>query len=1051
MSEVHPLSILQHTHLPGQAPQSMEAPFLKAWLGEKDFQQSVGPYDNVYRTHDHVNHLQIKRFLGHRVLTNMLNTDISIANLLPAQQVTPGLQVFEWTLEEAVPGIAPYVAEEAPPPQLSYATERRHKRLERRALMMRMTANILNTPEGIARVRSVLIMMMATFLRTFELETLRELLTAHDGPLYRQKINLDKFKTDSELEDLYGWAASRFGAWNRNMREEIGKDMAEAEKTLGKYVDPPYAVLYPASQDINMAGTQVEMGERIYVQTMDSQKQNLQFESLPSTLRLRNSLAFPVPDYQIGQTPTQQQPLLRNTMISEHYKMEGPPGDTLAYRTGTQLPGGGKTTDLRDVWLYDITVDQYRKVKFRDAMRLSGFVPASRDDPDDIDAYVGDDSPLSRGDFQSPNRKAPSRVYYENGPKKVRIFGQFDSNIVSSESHRGVGNTIAAAIYGSTDGPELNRDLDEGFQLIRELATAPFDAEFATALRNSLPEPTTYADAVPDLVAQYPGIGAVNVTPQTFEGLPATNITTLAGLLDEGINRIGTAPFLASFGGIQLLARINGAQNVTGRAAIMARQAAGLMRAANYIYQQLRPKFPRALALDPKYRPINVLAPNGFATFFSNVFLNNGNPPILYTDDDGNPVVTPFTWTQATLNAPDLGPFSVGSAAQPFQPGNQGLVISRQFAATAGARAFSRTTWAGQHLPLKQTQGRQSAGSLRRRHVIAGHGLGGAQGEEEDLFGARPSLRARGTPAGAPFGGVADEPGIIGDGGTLRGLRSGEGADRNPMYSENARKAWDFADALDDTLVRICTLTYVTAPCEEISDLERMMDSNILIPFDILLIRPACELAMYSVIVFKPGLITGMQAISDAVLDAGKNVHYQTRMVTYSLRFGTVILVPNHVVILPDRIARRYVSGGGVRLYESPSQVKDYESRPDLIPMVIPMGHELNRFEPAGGINVNGLFNGVSGSYRFPDAGLYEQRWGLSAQAIEAMQEGFSYEGEGNAVPDVSWTGEMLNWDRSVRIAAQGHRAGGSFPGCRGTWDGQKAMFPDYRPEKMFG
>ena len=324
---------------------------------------------------------------------------------------------------------------------------------------------------------------------------------------------------------------------------------------------------------------------------------------------------------------------------------------------------------------------------------------------------------------------------------------------------------------------------------------------------------------------------------------------------------------------------------------------------------------------------------------------------------------------------------------------------------------------------------------------------------EEDLFGAHPSLRrqrgrGRSAPIGAPFGGAPGEEGALVPGEEPRGMRSGVfSAPENPVYSENMKRNWERADRMDDALLRICILVYLTARCGVMEDLLRMVDSNILVPFNIFALRPAMEFGMNSVIVFKPGLVTGMQAISDAVLDAGKNVPYQTRMLTYSLRFKTLVLVEDHVVILANRLYESYRSGASVKIYKSPREYQDYTRRPDIIAMVIPLGHRIERVEPMGGINVRGMHNDPKGSYRWPDAGINEEKWGLSRQSERAQGEANSFVGDGRSIPLVSWRGESLNWNMQIRSRCQGHRADASHPGCRAVYDGERALMPPYTSE----
>lgn len=91
------------------------------------------------------------RSLGHHVLADLVQANVSISTLLPFQDVDPSISYFEWTIERFKPGIAPIVPEEAPFSELTYAVEPRYTKLQRRGAAVRMTANIMNTPEGMVR------------------------------------------------------------------------------------------------------------------------------------------------------------------------------------------------------------------------------------------------------------------------------------------------------------------------------------------------------------------------------------------------------------------------------------------------------------------------------------------------------------------------------------------------------------------------------------------------------------------------------------------------------------------------------------------------------------------------------------------------------------------------------------------------------------------------------------------------------------------------------------------------------------------------------------
>lgn len=141
----------QRRSLTGESPDSMESHMMRSLLGDKPRQQGLEPYQGVSTTHQHVDELQVGRSLGHHILSDMVQAEVSLSTLLPFQDVNPSLSYFEWTIERFRPGIAPLVPEEAPFAELQFAKEPRYVKIQRRGAAVRMTANIMNTTEGMVR------------------------------------------------------------------------------------------------------------------------------------------------------------------------------------------------------------------------------------------------------------------------------------------------------------------------------------------------------------------------------------------------------------------------------------------------------------------------------------------------------------------------------------------------------------------------------------------------------------------------------------------------------------------------------------------------------------------------------------------------------------------------------------------------------------------------------------------------------------------------------------------------------------------------------------
>lgn len=999
---------------------------MRALLGDRAQQQGLELYDGVARTHDHVTNLNVGASLGYHLMTNMMRSNVSIATLLPAQEINPAVTYFTWTVEYANPGVAPHVPEEAPFYEIGFATEQRQAKLERRGIGIRMTANVMATEEGMARLRAQLVKLAATMLITIEYVTLRALVTAHDGPLYRRKITLDRYSV-GELEQRLDYDAAHFGSWARNPDTEASMDMSDMSKLLNEYASGPYAVLYPAGKASMMGGRVLDSPTGLDIQVLDLDKNIMQMKSPVSNIRLADgSLAFPVPDYGILDSGAREQPLLRTRVIAEHMSMSGIPCDDISYRVGVQIPGGGFATCVRDRHPYDTGVDEYVRVSWADAFRHSRFVPERAGEPDLIEDFVNGDARPNEAAFTSRHRSAPSRTYFNAGVRRVRIFGEFDKNVVSPKTHRQVGATIAAIIH-KVEGSEVASDFAAGMQLVRDLANAPPSAAFKQLFAGFFaPNGGVALGAqAPDLAAL--GVGA-SVYPQNPDGTPPLSPEEMDSLA-EAINTNGTPPFLFNLGGIRLLANMaERMASVEGLARDLSNRAKNLIDVSERIYSILLDKFPDAVALNPAYRPLNYFPADGFATFFTNVILNSGNAPVLLND-----IVTPFTWTTRTMSERD-GRWKIGSRDNPLRPAAPGQPETDLRAQSRLTPSHMRTSWAAQHFPVAASQQRRQGGQGRSARVVSG--IQGSEDDDEDLFGTAPSFRSAASRSSVMMAGAPVQTET-----TAIGIRQYRGLN-NPMTSQNAQDAWDAADKIDDPLIRICTMTYVTAYCETMEAYDRMMESDILVPFDLILIRPAVQNNMYSLLGLQPGVQTGSNLISQTKLDFGKNVDHQTRRLTFSIIHNAIVVSPDNVAILTDRIPRQYLGGGGVRFFKDPSEFElPSRDRPDFIVMVVPMGHKVERREPMGGIDVDGLY-GAKGSSRFPDARYYERIWHLSEQSVRSRNMRSGYDDSSQAFPNYSWTAESLNWNQQKICRAKGHRRGGSHPGCLDVWNGNKSIFP---------
>lgn len=1042
----------------GEVQESFQNNVLAAILGKTAQQGALVPYEGLEKTHEHVDELDLRLNLGHYVIGEMEQSQISMAMLWPMVQLRPGVTVLEWTIERFRPGIAPIIAEEAAFPQQRFAKEPRRVGLQRRGTSVYMTANIMTPPEGMARLEQQLTKIAATMLNTFEYLIIMALLTAHNGIHYRDKITLDKYpagqQTAEALRGQIEYDASRFAAYHRDPELQVANDMADVNRMLQQYAAPPYVFLFPQGTQNIIGGKTLDRPGRIDIKTIGPDRQILTMESMPSYYQTPDgSLAFPVKDQGFGRRGDKIQPLLRGSMISEHFAFPGLGRQNLTHRTGVQLVGEGFSTPQRNIRIYDVTVDEYVEVSFAEAFNKSGFV---RDEPDNTVAINAGD--YDEDSFYGPYRSAPPLYFWDRGIRRATHFGQIDSNIIPHSLHRSVGETIAAMVQVSKGDPTTA--IIEGMQLVQDLESAPYDDVFAKALATDVLEPLSNIDddarlqnqslarVRSDVFGPNAPVNDVYVLPQDAHGMfiGNQNIGTGEALnaLTRAIDAGGTPPFMASLSGLHILSTLAKRPGVSQKIMEMGKIAKKFIDAAQRIYQSLKGVFPSAMAIQSKYRPLAFQHASGFSTFFSAMFLNNQSEPLAIRNQNDLLFVTPLVVT------PDQQPgLRESAAADPaFRLGSMenvsgnigdsrvtiGQSSMRFMEAGADMPAHKKTPWMAMADMLRRTSA-MAGGSAAQRRGARGLRAGDNAGEA-DLFG---TSRASTIPIGAGM------PHQFRTQGARSGYTPGDvipAGFEEPMNTENARNAWDAADNIENQLVRVCTLTYLTATCNSMDDFMRMFDSNVLVPFGVVLLRPGLEHDMYSVVVAKSGIDTAFHALTDVVVDYGLDAGHQTRLLTFSVMHGVVMKSPDSVAILPSRMARRYLGGGGVQIYEEPGQLDEHASeRPDLVPYVTPFGFTPKNYEPMGFIDVDGLY-GPPGSARFAGAYEYEKVWQFSRSAMETRPFGNQWATEPSQTPNVSWTGEHLNYDRTLRTSAKGHRKGGSHPGCRAVWNANESIFP---------
>ena len=1083
----------------GEAPQSFGNAVIDSLLGPKAIQQdSIYPYEGRESSYDRVHSYNVGADLGRMIVMTAARSAVSLASLFPVQEGPPDLTYLTWEIETWGPSILPLVPEEGSYDVLPHSVVSKKASIQRRGISVPATIDSLNTQQGMNRLASQFAKIMASTHWTLALMVVQAIRSAHDGPMFRYQTSGQTMEVRRQIE----FDAARAFSWAKDAKREPSYDLGLASAGLNHFTTGPFVVLVASDHIAMLNQFAKDTPTGVKLQTLTDGNRMLDMLTPQSMIQFSDgSIALPVQAHTSQDMRHRVQELNRHVRFAEYYILDGIPCNDLAYRTGKYLAAGGYSSCQRDRRIYNVhDSDQMDLIKFEDAFKHSGFVPGGEAGPNDYylrymaDNHLKYNDPSKFGLNQGAIRHAPMRAtrHGEGGGTRtvpVQVFGQFDRNVVSLEGHRAAAASIADILHQVE--PHIDRVLLEGTTFLRELESVRWNDEWAHVLGtangghdilNLVVDGGAHRAHVPIVL---PGRALTNnpvAFPQEGNGSPklaTTQIATLAGAIDDH----GLPPGFVSVSGLELLGRVRGSLNPTQKVIDISKRASKLLNTAKNIYSTLKSIMPTAMVFDPQYREIIYLSAltGGFNTWFTNVFMNTHHVALYYNRPlnqagGNNAQVNILTFlvitegihaSMTTNNHDNFRPTTVGfftAAGGNAAPG-PGMVAGAQVAfghpslrPLLDGSPMKRTTWSAFWKPLgvhqANTRVRQRQGRSSNR---------GSMIDDDDLFGVRS------VSAGGRFmqDAVANRgaPGLGAFGGQHRTHFSGSGTlgavvlppiandpiDPNVflpgvvIQSLNLHSLWLHADHITDESMRISLMTYSTAHCTDMKHFTAMFRRNIYVPFKIKVDRPKLVQEASSPIVLKPGLETGVTVITQSNLMPGGDAAHQRAEWTFSFWATAVVVSPQRIFILPNRIPVRYLSGGGIKFYTSQTQLRGgtRHSRPDLIPFVIPLSYVPHSYEPTGNIDFDNLHGGAHAP-RYPDANVMEKRWQLARRAKSTRMHGNGWETSRGVFPDYSWRGASEDYRGGDRVKAAGHRSGASHPGCQKTWNGLSSTFVSY-------
>jgi hypothetical protein len=441
-------------------------------------------------------------------------------------------------------------------------------------------------------------------------------------------------------------------------------------------------------------------------------------------------------------------------------------------------------------------------------------------------------------------------------------------------------------------------------------------------------------------------------------------------------------------------------------------------------------------------------------------------------DADGTPLVRPSDPATGHLE-----PFA-GKGTLPARITNrpQYATVNDRF-----ERTYEHMPWNAHHLDILAYQ--QSAGARsrvgRRQYadIFAGTGIeeeGRGGGRSDDIFGDSVESLLSGEPMSVG----AHEP-----------YRASWGYDQIPStgggarpFSEYERAVLDAGDSDDTTkgawlinnmhlgsmkyhimeankiksnpIVRWAAMAILTSRIDHVSYWVEMAHANVLVPCNVLLVRPAIEFVMDNFVLMKAGSDTGGTLFNHSSAMLGWDVY--TRMVYLNYLFYSKAFVwgPENIYVLENIMPRRYIAGCGMNFITDIRHLSTAQSqhRHDMLAVVIPL--EEVEFDEVVGIlgNRNEVYGDANPEFDGPmDAPQYSssdyvREWlgggsgvSISRMLDEHRSKRVEYFETIGTVPPVVFQGYYQSWDGSafgLVHPGKGHKGEYSdYNGSRRPWN----------------
>lgn len=283
------------------------------------------------------------------------------------------------------------------------------------------------------------------------------------------------------------------------------------------------------------------------------------------------------------------------------------------------------------------------------------------------------------------------------------------------------------------------------------------------------------------------------------------------------------------------------------------------------------------------------------------------------------------------------------------------------------------------------------------------------------------------------------------------------GAARGSALSERfALRFRRLSEYISDPVVRAAALALALLP-NNLLVIERLVNNDVYVPFNVLLLRPLIEHDMSSGILMQSGLSTGGNMYGDSNMAFGADAVSKLVFGNFTFYSKAMVWKPRHIIVLENIKPEAYLGGNDTRWIMSKADLRlEGRARPSLISVLLPaQENELpNPLSITGSLdhlvpdlNQN-IDNGPDARNHYSSSSFIERLYGFGKLAGDEQDLVGDYFKERFALNYICWHGAQFGWNVTENRYNKfqpntGHwKEQGVGRGAAGVRNGRTKFFP---------